>query len=186
MLSLSILLALQVATPPVPAHPTATATSGPPQLIAHIRAEYGRIQRDLPSLRKVTRTLTGFSEEGGELTAYLQDSVVRKVSTQDYGETWRGQEEDYYENGRLFFSLIVHEVYDQPLSGRVAVRIEHRYYFSGDTLVRLTRVQRPAHTRVDYSWRDPDPDGVLKDAIALLACAAASTDDDEACTAAAQ
>jgi hypothetical protein len=51
-----------------------------------IRAHYSEIEGSLKSCKQVKRDLPEESTEGGELTAYLKDSSVRKLSAKFFGE----------------------------------------------------------------------------------------------------
>jgi hypothetical protein len=153
------------------AQATATATSGSPARISHIRTEAAAIDRQLRRYRQSERVLDGFSAEGGRMVAYLDGRAPRKVAATLFGETWRGTEEFFYEGDRLIFAFIVTEVYGTPQIGPVLARIEHRLYLENDTLIRRVRSQKPSRTAEDLTFRDPTLADVLTHARTYLGCA---------------
>jgi hypothetical protein len=159
-----------------------TATSGSPAAIARIRALYAEIEREAPGYRQTTHDVWGFSLEGGELKGFYRGGELRKLSAHLYGETWQGTEDHYFSGGRLVFIHVVHGRYDEPMSGRVRVRIEHRYYFDGARLVRYVRTQHP-RSAGDMSIFDPDFEQLLEHARLFAACAAATGSEPPECTA---
>lgn len=158
-----------------------SATSGSPQAIARIRQQFAAIEREAPAYRRTVHNVHGFSLEGGELTGFFRGGELRKLHARLFGETWRGTEELYFADGRLVFAYVVHERYDEPLSGRVQSRIEHRLYFDGGRLIRRVRTQRPASE--DLSMFDPDLPALLRDAELFAACAASPDPQAPQCTA---
>jgi len=166
---------------PIAAQPEVTATSGSPAAIARIRAEFAAIEREAPGYRRTTHDLWDFSLEGGVLHGFYRGSELRKLTARHFGETWRGSEEYYFAGGRLIFVLVVQERYDEPLSGNVRWRTEHRFYFDEDRLVRHVRTQRPDDA--DLSLFDPEPARVTRQAELFAACAAAEGAEPPSCTA---
>jgi hypothetical protein len=159
-----------------------TATSGTPAAIARIRARVAAIEREAPGDRRTAHDLYGFSLEGGELRGLYRGRELRKLEARLLGETWRGTEEYYFSGGRVIFIHVVHERYREPMSGRVASTIEHRFYFDGGRLIRRVRTQRPAAAG-DLSELDPDLPTLLSTARLFAACAAAAGHAPPACTA---
>src|SRR6185295_18161187 len=53
-----------------------------------------------------------------------------------YGETGRTVEEYYFWNGQLIFVLNTENRYDKPLSGKIVRKVETRFYFKDDKLIR--------------------------------------------------
>lgn len=183
----ALLLALCVAAPVCAADAQAqavTATSGDPAAIARVRAEFAAIEREAPAYRRTTHDVMGFSLEGGELTGFYRGNELRKLHARLFGETWRGTEEYYFAGGQLIFVYVVHERYDEILSGRVQYRMEHRFYFDRGRLIRRVRTQHPAAG--DQSAFDPELPALLRNARLLAACAAAAGDDPPECTASRQ
>lgn len=167
---------------PALAQEVVSATSGSPAAIAHIRAEFAEIERALPGYRRTTRDLWNFSLEGGELEAFQDGSELRKLRARLFGETGRVTEEFYFSDGRPIFIYAVHERYDQPLSGRVQARIEHRFYLDDGRVIRRVRTQSPAAAG-DLSHSDPGLPTLLRNAERFAACAAATGPNPPACTA---
>jgi len=86
--------------------------------------------------RRVKKNLSGFSAEGGELVAYFHGPSVMKMVANFFGETGRSLEEYYFWNGQLIFELQTENRYDKPLSGKVVSKIEKRFYFKEDKMIR--------------------------------------------------
>jgi hypothetical protein len=177
-----LLLALCASVAARTAAAQVTATSGSPGAIAHIREQYAKIQREAAGYRRTTHELVDFSLEGGELHSFYRGRELRKLAAQLYGESWRGTQEFYFADGRLIFIHVVHQRYDEPLSGRVVYTIENRYYFDGGRLIRHVRTQQPA-TGEDLSSFDPELPVLLRDARLFAACAASTGAEPRECTA---
>ena len=159
-----------------------TATSGSPSAIAQIREQFSRIQREAPGYRRTTHGLVGFSLEGGVLHGFYRGRELRKLAARLYGESWQGTEEYYFADGRLIFIHVVHQRYDEPMSGRVVSTIQHRLYFSGGRLLRRVRTQNPA-TGEALSSFDPELSVLLRNARLFAACAASTRREPAECTA---
>lgn len=171
----ALLLAACVAAVADPgyAQDAVTATSGSPDAIARIRAEYAAIQREAPRYRRTEHELYNFSLEGGELHGFYRGNELRKLAAHLYGETWQGTDEYYFADGRLIFVHVVHERYHGLYGeGGVQARTEHRLYFDGGRLIRRVRTQHPANAPVDAA-ADPDVAMLLRDAELFAVCAAA-------------
>jgi hypothetical protein len=158
-----------------------TATSGSPGAIAHIREQYAQIQREAPGYRRTTHELVNFSLEGGELHGFYRGRELRRLAATLYGESGRATMDYYFANGRLIFIHTVHQRYDEPLSGRVALSVENRYYFDDGRLIRHARTQRPAGQ--DLSSLHPELSVLLRDARLFAACAASTGTEARECTA---
>jgi hypothetical protein len=104
--------------------------------IESIRQHYASINQNVTRYRRVKKNLTGFSAEGGELFAYFHGPSVMKMVATFYGETGRTVEEYYFWNGQLIFVLQTENRYEKPLSGKVVRKIENRFYFKDDKLIR--------------------------------------------------
>jgi len=107
-----------------------------PDPIESIRQHYANINQNVVRYRRVKKNLTGFSAEGGELFAYFHGPSVMKMVATFFGETGRHVEEYYFWNGQLMFVLSTDNRYDKPLSGKVVRKIENRFYFKDDKLIR--------------------------------------------------
>jgi hypothetical protein len=111
-----------------------TQAQGDP--IPQIRSHYASINKLLPKFKKVKKELSGFSTEGGELTAYFDGPAVAKMVATYLGESGRATEEFYFWNGDLIFVFRKESMYDKPLSGKIASSKESRFYFDKGRLVR--------------------------------------------------
>jgi hypothetical protein len=104
--------------------------------IRTIRQRYERINKAQKKYRKVRRELAGFSAEGGQLVAYFDGKAIAKIVATYFGESGKAEEEFYYSNGKLIFVFRWDSRYDRPLSGKVMVTKESRFYFNDDHLVK--------------------------------------------------
>jgi hypothetical protein len=107
-----------------------------------IRAQYSEIEGSLKNCKQVKRDLPGESAEGGELTAYLKDSSVRKLSAKFLGETGKALTEYYFWDNQLIFVLRVESHYTKPMSGAVKTKTEERFYFADGSLIRWLDAQK--------------------------------------------
>lgn len=107
-----------------------------PDPIHSIRKQYASTNKQARKYRKVKKELSGFSLEGGELTAYFDGPAIVKIAATYYGESGRAFEEYYYRDGKLIFAFRRDQQYDKPLSGKVARTQESRFYFQNDRLIR--------------------------------------------------
>ena len=113
--------------------------------VTFARAHYAQIERNLRRYDKIKADLSGYSTEGGELTAYYAGGVPRKIVAQFYGETGKAVEEYYFWGGALFFVLRTELRYDKPIGiaqddkteiGKVVRRAQDRFYFANGKLIR--------------------------------------------------
>lgn len=181
-----LLLIACASTAPRPAfaQDTVSATSGSPEAIARIRAQFARIEREAPGYRQTTHDVYGFSLEGGVLTGFYRGRELRKLHARLFGETWQGTDAYYFANGQLIFVHVVYGLYDEPLSGRVQRTIEHRFYFDAGRLIRRIRTVYPAAADADdLSAYDPDVSVLLRTAELFAACASAVGTEPPDCTA---
>lgn len=123
-----------------------------------IRQQYAAINKQARRYRKIKKQLSGFSLEGGELTAYFDGSSIVKIVANHYGESGRALEEYYYQDGKLIFVFRRDQQYDKPLSGKVLRTQENRFYFQNDRLVRwLNENGRPvAPGTTDFEQKKDD------------------------------
>jgi hypothetical protein len=103
--------------------------------ISSIRRRYAVINKNLARYRAVKKELSGFSTEGGELTAYFEGSDLVKIAATFNGETNSWFEEFYYLKGKLMFVFRRQEIYDEPRAKVVKTK-ENRFYFKDDELIR--------------------------------------------------
>lgn len=83
----------------------------------------------------VEKSVWGLSTEGGRLLGFSIDGILRRVSLDVYGETFRNEETYYLRDGAPF--LVVHENYDytMPMTerhSRTGGYDHERYYFFAD------------------------------------------------------
>ena len=100
------------------------------------------IEGSLRNCKQAKRDLPGESAEGGELTAYLKDSSVRKLSAKFLGETGKALMEYYFWDDQLIFVLRVESHYTKPMSGVVKTKTEERFYFADGSLIRWLDAQK--------------------------------------------
>jgi hypothetical protein len=103
--------------------------------IESIRQHYANINQNAARYRRVKKSLSGFSAEGGELVAYLHGPSVMKMVATFFGETGKSVEEYYFWNGQLIFILQTENRYNKPF-GKVVRKIENRFYFKEDKLIK--------------------------------------------------
>lgn len=103
--------------------------------ISSIRARYAAINKNLAKYKVVKKELSGFSTEGGELTAYFDGPQIVKIATTNNGETNSFFEEFYYSDEKLIFVYRKQEIYDEPMSKVVKTK-ENRFYFGDGKLIR--------------------------------------------------
>jgi len=118
--------------------PSLASAYNPPaqDAIQSIRQSYAAINKNLRKYRRVKKELSGFSAEGGEMTAYLDGPNIVKIAANYYGESGKAFEEYYYRDGKLIFVYRKDSKYSKPLSGRVVRVEEERFYFNDGQLIR--------------------------------------------------
>lgn len=104
--------------------------------IQSIRQQYAVINKRVARYKKVRKELSGFSAEGGQLTAYFDGPAIVKIAATYYGETGRAEEEYYYQDGKLIFVYRKDSTYSRPMSGKVIRKSENRFYFRNDQLIK--------------------------------------------------
>lgn len=103
--------------------------------ISAIRQRYAAINKSLAKFRIVRKELSGFSTEGGEMSAYFDGGAVVKIAVMNNGETNSFFEEFYYSKDKLIFVYRKQEIYDEPMSKVVKTK-ENRFYFNDGELIR--------------------------------------------------
>ncbi|HEX8354941.1 MAG TPA: hypothetical protein VF611_18685 [Pyrinomonadaceae bacterium] len=103
--------------------------------ISFIRERYAAINKNQAKYRAVKKELSGFSTEGGELTAYFDGPKIVKIAVTNYGETNSFFEEFYYSDEKLIFVYRKQEIYNEPMNKVVRTK-ENRFYFSDGELIR--------------------------------------------------
>jgi hypothetical protein len=103
--------------------------------ISQIRQRYAAINKNLTKYKVVKKELSGFSTEGGELTAYLDGATIVKIAVMNNGETNSFYEEFYYSNEKLIFVYRKQEIYNEPMNKVVRTK-ESRFYFNDGELIR--------------------------------------------------
>ncbi|MBC8031949.1 MAG: hypothetical protein H7Z16_17835 [Pyrinomonadaceae bacterium] len=112
-----------------------SSTPQPADPIQSIRQQYATINKGTRRYRKVKKELSGFSLEGGEMTAYFSGPAIVKIVANHFGESGRAVEEYYYSKGKLIFAFRKDYRYDRPMSGKVVSTQENRFYFQNDRLI---------------------------------------------------
>jgi hypothetical protein len=163
------------------AQTSVSATSGSPAAIAHIRAVVDSVERSVSRYRQTTHELEGFSLEGGEVRGFYEGTQLRKLTARYYGETYRTTEKYYFTAGEPVFIFVVWERYDRPMSGRAAVRQEHRFYLASGQPIRIIRSETLKNANYE-SDVDFDVAELLSDLKPLMACAADPKKGARACT----
>jgi hypothetical protein len=122
-----------------------------------IRAHYSEIEGSLKNCKQVKRDLPGESAEGGELTAFLKDSSIRKLSAKFFGETGKALMEYYFWENQIIFALRVESHYTKPMSGVVKTKTEERFYFADGSLIKWLDAQNKDVTAsADKAVRERD------------------------------
>ena len=116
------------------ATPVATAQTKDP--IVSIRQQYAAINKNASRYKTVKKPLTGFSLEGGEMTAYFDGPAVVKIAAIHFGESGRTVEEYYFQQDKLIFVFEKVLKYSFPLSGKVVSTRENRFYFQNGKMIR--------------------------------------------------
>ena len=110
--------------------------------VAQSRARQGTIEKAVPQLKPIVkRDLDGYSGERGELRAYFQNGVPRKMVARHYFNTFRRIDELYFWQGRLFFVIETKETYDMSTAASSNIRKimssgKMRFYFKNGKLWR--------------------------------------------------
>jgi serine/threonine-protein kinase len=120
------------------AHVAETVSAGSSQekdAISAIRQRYAAINKNPTKFKIVKKELSGFSTEGGELTAYFDGAAIVKIAVVNNGETNSFFEEFYYSKEKLIFVYRKQEIYDKPMSKLVKTK-ENRFYFNDGELIR--------------------------------------------------
>lgn len=146
------------------------ADSSAEEKVKTIRAHYSEIEGSLKNCKQLKRDLPEESTEGGELTAYLKDSSVRKLSAKFFGEMGRTLMEYYFWDNQLIFVLRVESRYTKILSGVVKSKTEERFYFSDGSLIRwLDAKNKDVTASPDKAARERDHLADAKKYSALVA-----------------
>jgi hypothetical protein len=139
------------------AHVAGQASADSPQekeAISAIRQRYAAVNKNLSKFRMVKKELSGFSTEGGELTAYFDGAAIVKIAVVNNGETNSFFEEFYYAKEKLIFVYRKQEIYDEPLAKVVKTK-ENRFYFTDGELIRWVNEdgKQVAASNVEYPVR---------------------------------
>lgn len=119
-----------------------------------IRHRYAAINKNQKKYRVVKKELSGFSTEGGELSAYFDGGSIVKIAVMNNGETNSFFEEFYYHNEKLIFVYRKQEIYDEPMAKVVKTKV-NRFYFADGELIRWINEngEQVAANNVEYSGR---------------------------------
>jgi hypothetical protein len=101
---------------------------------AHHRKIYAEINENANTYKQVTAE-DETEHASVKLSGWADAGSLRKIMATVNGEHGTGSEEYYIEDGRPLF---VHTVYntEDPGTGKVAARVEDRYYFKGDAMIK--------------------------------------------------
>ncbi len=126
--------------------------------MASSRPQRAQIDRDFKHFTKIETDLSGYSSEGGELTAYHEKGALRKIVALYLGDYSRATEEFYFIKGALFFVRRIEKFYGKSLSGkpyiwngasRIPMPAYNFFYFDKGKLVLWTYAD--AILRASYS-----------------------------------
>lgn len=123
-----------------------------------IRQQYTAINNRVRRYKIVKKELSGFSLEGGEMTAYFDGTEIVKIVASHFGESGKALEEYYYLKGQLIFVFRKDQQYDKPMSGRVVRTQENRFYFQNDRLIRWLneKGRQVAPATAEYQQKQDD------------------------------
>ena len=96
-----------------------------------IRDQYTEIRNNLNKYQIRKHDVQGESAEGGLLTAYFDDTLIRLIVAEYFGETGKRVTEYYYTNQEIFFILDVIVTYNRPAyydSLRAAENNDHEWH----------------------------------------------------------
>ena len=121
--------------------------------IPSIRQRYAAINKSVRKYKKVKKELSGFSLEGGELTAYFNGPRIVKITAAYFGESGRAMEEYYYWNEKLIFVFRRDYTYKEPMSGKVSATAANRFYFADDRLIRWIDEKGKVRSSVESEYQ---------------------------------
>ncbi len=117
-----------------------------------IRDQYTEIRNHLNHYQIRKLDVQGESAEGAKLTAYIEDTLIRLIVAEYYGESGKRVIEYYYTNQRVFFILDVIVTYNRPVyydslqaaenndpewhDPLKSKKTEERLYFKNDRMIR--------------------------------------------------
>lgn len=108
------------------------------QSIKKLKQALALVNQNIKNYQVKNTDLTGLSAEGGELTAYYQGKVLKKITVVLYGEIGKSTV-DYYFNGKDFFYVSKKIFnYNKPmyLAGSKVKTIHHeQYYVANKTII---------------------------------------------------
>ncbi len=120
--------------------------------ITDIRNKYAEIHSHLKSYQIKKTEISGESTEGGALTAYFDNTLIRLIIGEYFGETGKRVIEYYYFNQHLIFIYDMTLSYNRPINMDSAsatalgdtewyvpsksIKKEERFYFKNDRLIR--------------------------------------------------
>ncbi len=105
-------------------------------IIERVRQQYSAVERESPRFKRVERTLTGYSTDGGGLVAFYNDTALRKIESLLLNRAGRTTQTMYYWNGGLVFVNRMAERFNRPRSGIVASAGKELFFFADGKLVR--------------------------------------------------
>ena len=117
-------------------------SASPIASIDDIKQAYRDINSRQASLTTVQKEIEGISSEGAVAKYFFEpDGSLALIRLNVYGETGRGEEEYYLQNGKLFFVYSVDYRYNEPFTSggydpaKTQIR-KNRYYFLRGSMVK--------------------------------------------------
>jgi hypothetical protein len=101
---------------------------------AHHREVYAEINKNADTYKRVTAK-EETEHASVDLSGWTDGGALRKIVATVNGEHGTGSEEYYIEDGRPLFVYTVYNTED-PGTGKVVARVEDRYYFKGDAMIK--------------------------------------------------
>ncbi|HEV7704392.1 MAG TPA: hypothetical protein VGO46_08870 [Gemmatimonadaceae bacterium] len=132
---------------------------GDARRVTQIRKWTAAVTQNLSRDSVVKLDLSGFSLEGGELSAYFAHDTLRKLDAFFFRETGRTREEYFFgDDGRFVSMKSTVENYDVPMSGTVVRTYRARYSFDGERLIQWVdstgKSRKTSGTEADANTRD--------------------------------
>lgn len=131
------------------------------EAIKDIRSNYKEIHDNFESYSKKNIEVSDESTEGGDLTAYYNESDLNLIIVWLYGETGKSKTEFYYHSNELFFVFDSDYRYNVPIFQEVdsgepfdenkTIVKENRYYFNNGNLIRWIN---PEGKQIDLKSED--------------------------------
>jgi hypothetical protein len=126
--------------------------------INFIKTQFGEINQNLKSYKKIEKTDTAETTEGNEVLLYYRGNEIRKIIVTYYRETGKAIEEFYFYNNKVIFCYLVNYHYNMPIyetnGGKIASSKEERIYLDNGKIFLVRK--RPVDSD-DFSEFSADP-----------------------------